>query len=128
MANDLNKVILVGRLVRDIECKQVNETNLGKFTLAVGSSYIFNGVKKDETSFIDCETWGKLTEIVQKYAGKGKQVAIEGKLKQDTWDGQDGKKQSKIKIKVDSLQLLGGGKSDTGDNSQSSTPDPDDIF
>lgn len=66
---------------------------------------------------------------MQKYAGKGKQVAIEGKLKQDTWDGQDGKKQSKIKIKVDSLQLLGGGKSDTGDNSQSNTaPDPDDIF
>ena len=128
MANDLNKVILVGRLVRDIECKQVGETNLGKFTLAVGSSYTSNGVKKEETSFIDCETWGKLTEIVQKYEGKGKQVAIEGKLKQDTWEGQDGKKQSKIKIKVDSLQLLGGGKSDNGDNSQSSTPDPDDIF
>ena len=65
---------------------------------------------------------------MQKYAGKGKQVAIEGKLKQDTWDGQDGKKQSKIKIKVDSLQLLGGGKSDTGNNLQPSTPDPDDIF
>lgn len=128
MANDLNKVILVGRLVRDIECKQVGENNLGKFTLAVGSSYTSNGVKKEETSFIDCETWGKLTEIVQKYAGKGKQVAIEGKLKQDTWDGQDGKKQSKIKIKVDSLQLLGGGKSDTGNNLQPSTPDPDDIF
>jgi len=128
MANDLNHVTLIGRLVRDIECKQVGETNLGKFTLAVGSSYASNGVKKDETSFIDCETWGKFTEIVQKYAGKGKQVAIEGKLKQDTWEGQDGKKMSKIKIKIDSLQLLGGGKSDNGDNSQSNTPDPDDIF
>lgn len=128
MANDLNHVTLIGRLVRDIECKQVGETNLGKFTLAVGSSYTSNGVKKEETSFIDCETWGKFTEIVQKYAGKGKQVAIEGKLKQDTWDGQDGKRMSKIKIKIDSLQLLGGGKSDNGDNSQSNTPDLDDIF
>lgn len=112
MANDLNKVVLIGRLTRDPELKQIGETTVGKFSLAVGSSYKKGNEKVDETSFFDCEVWGKLADVIGQYATKGKQIAIEGKLKQDTWDTQDGKKASKVKIRVENFQLLGG-KSDS---------------
>ena len=108
--SDLNKVFLIGRLVRDPEYKTVGETGLVKFTWASSKTRIANGEKKEETIFIDCEAWGKTADIVNKYITKGKQVAIDGELKQDTWDAQDGKKQSKIKIKIDSIQMLGGNK------------------
>lgn len=108
MANDLNKVVLIGRLTRDPELKQIGETTVGKFSLAVGSSYKKGNEKVDETSFFDCEIWGKLADVLGQYATKGKQIAIEGKLKQDTWDTQDGKKASKVKIRVENFQLLGG--------------------
>ena len=108
MANDLNKVILIGRLTRDPELKTIGETSVAKFSLAVGSSYKKGNEKVDETSFFECEVWGKLADVLGQYATKGKQIAIEGKLKQETWSSQDGKKASKVKIRVENFQLLGG--------------------
>ena len=108
MANDLNKVILIGRLTRDPELKTIGETSVAKFSLAVGSSYKKGNEKVEETSFFDCEVWGKLADVLGQYATKGKQLAIEGKLKQETWSSQDGKKASKVKIRVENFQLLGG--------------------
>ena len=105
--SDLNHVTLIGRLTRDPELKQIGETAVARFSLAVGSSYKSNGEIKKEASFFDCEIWGKLADVLGEYASKGKQIAIAGKLKQETWDGQDGKKNSKIKIRVENFQLLG---------------------
>lgn len=133
MANDLNNVTLIGRLTRDPEIKTIGETSVAKFSLAVGSSYMSNGQKKEETSFFDCEVWGKLADILQKYSGKGKQICIQGKLKQDSWDTPDGKKASKVKIRVENLQLLGSKQStDNVPNSIEEmgleVPNPEDIF
>lgn len=129
--SNLNKAFLIGRLVRDPEYKTVGETGLAKFTLASSKTRTVNGEKKEETIYIDCEAWGKTADIVNKYITKGKQVAIDGELKQDTWDGQDGRKQSKIKIKIDSIQMLGGNKQAANiDNSEVNRDEvpPEDIF
>ena len=96
MANDINNVILIGRITRDPEFKTVGQTSLANFSLANNRSYF------------DCVVWGKLAEVLKQYAGKGKQLMVEGRLEQSTWDGQDGKKQSKIRIRVENFQLLGG--------------------
>ena len=108
MANDLNRVTLIGRMVRDADCKQVGNSNIANFSIANGRSYMSNGEKKEETNFFECQVWGKLADVIGQYGGKGKQIAIEGRLKQETWDGQDGKKMSKVKIVVENFQLLGG--------------------
>jgi len=50
-----------------------------------------------------------LAEVINQYANKGSKVAIDGRLRQNTWDTPDGKKASKISIHVELLQLLGGG-------------------
>jgi single-strand DNA-binding protein len=106
MANDLNRVILVGRLTRDPEFKTINGNSLVNFSLATNRTYSVQGSRKEETHYFDCEAWGKLADIIRKYTSKGKQVLVEGRLKQDTWES-DGKKMSRIRIVTENLQLLG---------------------
>ncbi|MBE7413415.1 MAG: single-stranded DNA-binding protein [Leptospiraceae bacterium] len=108
MANDLNRVVLIGRLTRDPEFKIIGQSSVVNFSLANNRIYVSNGEKREETHFFDCEAWGKLADILKQYAKKGKQVAIEGRLKQSTWDTPEGKKASKVRIHVENCQLLGG--------------------
>jgi single-strand DNA-binding protein len=107
MANDLNKVFLIARLTRDPDYKLVGGTSLVNFGVANNRSYMVNGEKREETHYFDCEAWGKLADIIRQYANKGKQVMIEGRLKYDSWDSPEGKKQSRVRIVVENLQLLG---------------------
>ncbi|NBU97830.1 MAG: single-stranded DNA-binding protein [Spirochaetia bacterium] len=124
MANDLNKVFLIGRLTKDPEFKSVKGTSVANFSIANNRSYLVNNEKKEETHYFDCEIWGKLAEVLRDYGKKGKQLAIEGKLSQSTWDTPDGKKASKIRVRVETFQLLGGGSlSPTGNNTYE-TPAP----
>lgn len=97
---DINKVIMVGRLTQDPEKRIVGQYTVTKFNIAVGER------KKDEVSFFNCQAWGSLADIVSQYASKGKQVGIEGRLKQERWE-KDGKKESRVIINVENLQLLG---------------------
>ena len=108
MANDLNRVTLIGRLTRDPEIKTVGGTSVCNFSLATNRTYVSNGEKKEETHFFDCDVWGKLADVLKQYATKGKQLAIEGRLQQSVWDAPDGKKNSKVRIRVENFQLLGG--------------------
>ena len=63
--------------------------------------------KKEEVSFFNCTAWGRQGEIIQQYCHKGKQVAIEGHLRQNSWEDNEGKKNSSIDIVVDQCQFLG---------------------
>ena len=108
MANDINRVILIGRLTRDIELKSTN--NGGQFariSLASNRS-IYNkssGESEEEVGFFDCVAFGKQAETMAKYLQKGRRVCIEGHLKWSSWES-DGKKQSKVEIAVDQFQFL----------------------
>ena len=108
MATDLNHVLLIGRLTRDPEMKQTGSgTSLCRFSIANNRNYTQNGDRREEVSFFNCVAWGKQAEIITRYCSKGKQVAIEGRLKQSTWEDRDGKKQSSVDVVVNSLQMLG---------------------
>ncbi len=120
MANDINRVFIIGRLTRDPEFKQINSSSLVNFSIANNRVFVVNGSKKEEVSYFDCSAWGKLADIIKQYCKKGKQVAVEGRLQQSVWDAPDGKKNSKIRIIVENLQLLGG---NVGGSNESS-PDP----
>lgn len=122
MANDLNKVIMIGRLTRDPDFKSVSNTSVANFSIANNRSYTANNEKKEETHFFDCEVWGKLAEVLRDYGKKGKQIAIEGRLSQSTWDAPDGKKQSKVRIRVDTFQFLGSAGPTTPNSNQGNQP------
>ena len=109
MAN-VNKVILIGNVTRDPEVKFTSKgsavTDIG---LAINRNYTLdNGEKREETTFVDVELWGRLAEIAGEYAKKGRPIYIEGRLRMDTWeDKASGQKRSRMKVVGENLQLLG---------------------
>ncbi len=108
MANDINVVMLVGRLTRDAELKYTNTgTAVCNFSLAVNRRKRSGEQWTDEVSYFDIVLWGKQGEAIHQYLGKGKQVAVSGELRQDRWE-QDGQNRSKVKITASNVQLLGG--------------------
>jgi single-strand DNA-binding protein len=66
-----------------------------------------NGEWREETSFFDIESYGKLAERVGSQLSKGYQVIIEGELRQDRWESPSGEKRSRVKIIADRIVLLG---------------------
>lgn len=134
MANDINRVTLVGRLTRDPEFKSINGTSLVNFSLANGRTYVSNGEKERSPIFSIVKS-GETGRYHSTILQKGKQIAIEGRLKQDTWETPEGKKASRIRIVVENFQLLGskddsnsmGGSSSGGSSTfgGSSSPSPE---
>ena len=115
MAGDLNRAMLVGRFTRDPELRQLNSgSTLCRFSIANNRIFSQNGEKREEVSFFNCTAWGRQAEIIQQYCHKGKQVAIEGRLRQNSWQDNEGKKHSNVEIVVEQLQLLGSSQARSG--------------
>jgi single-strand DNA-binding protein len=106
----INHVVLVGNLTRDAELKFTNAgLAISKFSLAVNRRTKKGDTWQDEVDFFDAVFMGKGAEAVSQYLLKGKQVGIQGELRQNRWE-QEGQKRSKVEIFVTNLQLLGGGR------------------
>jgi len=116
MAN-LNRVFLIGNLTRDPEVRYTPKgTAVTELGLAVNRTYTTDqGEKKEETTFIDVEFWGRQAEVVAEYLKKGRPVFIEGRLKLDTWDDkQSGQKRSKMRVVGEGFQFLGSREAGSG--------------
>ena len=107
--SDINHVVLVGRLTKDMELAYLQSGSaIGTFSLAVGRTYKDGkGQKVDDVSYIDVKLFGKVAETLKQFLTKGKQIAVTGSIKQDRWE-KDGQKHSKISILANTVQLLGG--------------------
>jgi len=104
--SDINSVVLCGRVTRDADVRYTNGgMAVSEISVAV-NRYAGKG-KQDEVSFIECTVWGKQAESLCQYLTKGRQVVVQGELKQERWE-KDGQKQSRVTIIVNHLQLMGG--------------------
>jgi single-strand DNA-binding protein len=121
MANDINQVVLVGRLTREAELKYTGGgTAICKFSIAVNRSRKSGEGWTDEAHFFDIVLWGRQGEAISKYLSKGKQVAVAGELRQNRWTTDDGQNRSKVEVHANNVQLLGGAKSDGAGGGQQS--------
>ncbi|MDR1785045.1 MAG: single-stranded DNA-binding protein [Spirochaetaceae bacterium] len=112
--SDVNHVILIGRLTRDAELKYTaGGYPISNFAIAVNRRKKSGDQWVDEVSYFDITLFGKSAEALKQYLVKGKQVAVEGELRQDRWE-QDGQPRSKVVIVANNVQLLGGGQSTGG--------------
>lgn len=104
-----NKVILVGNVTRDPELRYIpSGTAVTEIGLAVNDRRkTASGEWVEETTFVDVTLWGRTAEVAGEYVTKGSPLLIEGRLKLDTWE-KDGKKNSKLKVVCERMQLLGG--------------------
>lgn len=111
---DLNQVFLVGRVVRDAELKYTNSgTAQSRFSIAVNRSVKKGDQWAEEVSYFDINLWGKQAEGLNKFLVKGKQIAVQGELRQNRWE-KDGQTQSRVEIQVLNIQLLGGAGQNSG--------------
>lgn len=105
---DINHVVLVGRLTRDAELKYTSSgIAVCNFAVAVNRRRKTGDDWSEEASFFDVVLWGRQGEALNQYLVKGKQVAIDGELRQNRWE-QDGQTRSKVEIVANNIQLVGG--------------------
>ena len=109
---DVNSVVLIGNLTKDIEVKYLQSGSaVGNISIAVNRSIKKGDEWTDKVSFFNVTLFGKTAENLKQYLTKGKKIAVTGVLDQDRWKSEDGKSQSSIKIIADNIQLLGGNNS-----------------
>ncbi len=114
---DLNHVTIIGRLTRDAEFKYITSGNaVCKFSVAVNYGRKNGDQWVEEANFFDVVLWGKPAETLNQYLLKGKQVAVDGELRQNRWE-QDGQSRSKVEIVARNIQLLGGNSASSGSGS-----------
>lgn len=102
----INRVVLVGRLVRDPELRRTaSGISVASFTVAIDNRTKGpNGERT--TSFIPCTVWNQAAENVSRFTRKGSLVGIEGRLNQRTYETKDNRKVSVVEVICDSVQFL----------------------
>ena len=104
-----NRIIMIGNLTRDPEYKQL-ASGQAVCRLGIASNRQFKnratGTATQEVCFIDVDVWGPQAESCRQYLQKGRSVLIEGRIKLDTWQDNDGQKRSKHSIVADSVTFL----------------------
>ncbi|MBN1443174.1 MAG: single-stranded DNA-binding protein, partial [Planctomycetes bacterium] len=112
-----NRVLLMGRLTRDPELRYTPQSvPVADIGIAVNREYTVQGggegsaqggERRQEVTFVDVTVWRRRAEVICQYLKKGDPIFIEGRLTQDTWQGQDGQKRSRLKVVVDDFRFIG---------------------
>lgn len=103
----LNKVIIMGRLTQDPELRSTpSGTSALQFTVAVDRNYQKQGEGK-QADFINCVAWKQQAEFIAKYFGKGRMIAIEGRLQTRSYDDKNGEKRYVTEIITESVSFTG---------------------
>ncbi len=126
----MNKVILIGRLTRDPESR-MSQSNMeiARFSLACSSDFVSRNGERD-TEFINCVAFGRLASTINRYCKKGSQISASGRIRNSSYDAQDGSKRYTTDVVIDQMEFLGSSQganrpTNTADNSISYSPSED---
>jgi single-strand DNA-binding protein len=110
----VNRVILIGRLVRDPDARTVASGQaMARFTLAVDRGFT-NGQGQREADFIDVVAWRALAEQVTEHLRRGRLVGIEGRLQIRRYETAAGKRRKAAEVVADRVRFLDRKPSDAG--------------
>ncbi len=116
---DLNKVMIIGRLTKDPELRNIpsgqSVTSFGLATNRVWSGT--DGQKQEKVEFHNIVLWSRLAEIASQYLRKGRRIYIEGRLQTREWTGQDGVKRRVTEIIGENMIMLDGARPAGGEAS-----------
>ncbi len=106
---DINRVVLTGRLTRDVELRTIpSGTSVAQFGMAVNRRRKNDaGEWVEEANFFNIVVWGRQGENCANYIHKGSPVAVEGRLQSRSWETEDGQKRSVVEVVADNVQFLG---------------------
>jgi single-strand DNA-binding protein len=123
----VNKVILVGNVGHDPEVRYTpNGTAVANFSLATTETWTKDGEKQKHTEWHKIVAWRRLAEICGEYLTKGKQVYIEGRIRTNEWEDQEGNTRKTVEIEAQTMQMLGG-KGERARSGVERPPTEDDI-
>jgi single-strand DNA-binding protein len=104
--SNLNSILIEGNLVRDPLLRTTQKgVSLCTFSLASNRYYKQESGLEQEVSFFDVEAWSKLAENCYHLGHKGRGVRVVGRLKQNRWNGADGKQHSRINIVAEHVEF-----------------------
>ena len=104
--NNLNSILIEGNLVRDAELRTTPKgTSICTFPIATNRYYKQESGLEKEVSFFNVEAWSRLAESAGNIGRKGRGVRVVGRLKQERWNGSDGKTQSKVVIVAEHIEF-----------------------
>ena len=121
----MNKIILIGRLTKDVEVKKSQNGNeYARFSLAVTRPFKSKQADKYETDFFDCVVWRQAASLLAKYCHKGDQLAIEGWMQVDDYvDKSTGEKRRTYGVQVEKFDF-GAKAGTTGKAGSAATAEP----
>jgi single-strand DNA-binding protein len=120
--NNLNSILIEGNLTRDPLFTSTSKgTPHCSFTIASNRFYKHDAGLEREVSFFEVETWSKLAEQCYNLGRKGRGVRVVGRLKQDRWDGPDGKIRSKVTIVAEHVEFRPEYRQETPDDDAGET-------
>ena len=105
----MNQVVLIGRIVRDVELKMLEKGSIMNFTLAVDRGYKDKDGNK-QTDFIPIVAFNK--DKIADYLLKGKMVAVSGSIQIDKYKDKEGKDKTFTKVNAREIKFLDGGKAE----------------
>jgi len=125
----VNKAILIGNLGRDPELKYTSSGKaVATFTMATTDRWTSqDGQKQEQTIWHNIVAWGRQAEVINEYLAKGRQVYIEGRIVNRSYDDKDGNKKYISEVVVQNFQFLGGrgdGPGGGGGGGRQATPEP----
>ena len=124
----INKAIVLGRLTRDPETKNVNGMQITNFSLATSESWKDeSGEKKEKVEYHNLVSFRKTAELVATYLKKGSQVYVEGKLQTTSWEA-DGVKKYKTEIVADKVEFLSSAKNAENTTTETATNEEEIAF
>ena len=108
-SGSLNKVMLIGRLGRDVDFRYTQDGKpVARFSIATNEYWNDNdGETQERTQWHTIVAWGKLAETCSRLLKKGRQVFIEGKLQTRSWEDKDGNRKYTTEVVAVGMQLLG---------------------
>ncbi|MGQ9616049.1 MAG: single-stranded DNA-binding protein [Spirochaetota bacterium] len=122
---NFNLALIEGRLVSDPEIRYTQGgTALCKFSIANNYAYYRDNELQKEVNFFDVTTWSKLAEQCNEYLKKGRRVIVNGRLRQNRWQDEEGANHSRIDIIGTQVQFLD--SRDNGDGTEESSPPSND--
>jgi single-strand DNA-binding protein len=119
----MNKVILIGRLTRDVETRYSGETAISRYTLAVDRKFKKEG--EQTADFINCVAFGNNGVFAEKYLRKGIKIAVTGRIQTGSYTDKDGKKVYTTDIVVEEHEFCESKGSGTNESEQVPTFKPD---
>ena len=113
----LNRIIIMGRLVRDPELRTTQSgIPVTSFTLAVDRDFKSRDNGEKSTDFIDVVAWRQTAEFVCKYFAKGRMAVAEGRLQIREWKDRDGNNRRTAEVVADNVYFADSKRDSAGDN------------